>query len=54
MADRMQEGENFISLVWEQIRDKVIEAAVHVYELSPEQAAALRKVFRKRYAIEAI
>lgn len=49
---RLREGEDFISLVWEQIRDDVIETAVRIYELSPEQAVALRKAFRKRYRIE--
>jgi len=51
---RMREGENFIGLVWEQIRDNIIETAVRIYELSPEQAVALRKVFRKNYVIEAV
>jgi hypothetical protein len=51
---RLRAGEDFISLVWEQIRDDVIETAVRIYELSPEQAVALRKVFRKNYVIEAV
>ena len=51
---RMRDGANFVELVWEQIRDKIIEMAVQVYELSSEQAAALRKSFRKRYEIMAV
>jgi hypothetical protein len=51
---RLRDGETFIQLVWEQIRDKVIEAAVRVYELSPEQAKALRRAFGKSYLIEAV
>jgi len=50
----MREGANFVELVWEQIRDKIIEMAVQVYELSSEQAVALRKSFRKRYEIVAV
>jgi hypothetical protein len=51
---RLRDGETFFQLVWEQIRDKVIETAVRVYDLSPEQAVALRKGFRKSYTVEAI
>ena len=51
---RKRDGENFIELVWEQIRDNIIEMAVQVYELSSEQAIALRKTFRKRYQIVAV
>ena len=51
---RLRDGETFIQLVWEQIRDKVIETAVRIYELSPQQAAALKKAFGKSYIIEAI
>ena len=49
--ERMRAGEDFIQIVWEQIRDNVIEKAVRIYELSSEQAVALRKIFRKRYQI---
>jgi hypothetical protein len=49
--ERMRAGEDFIQIVWEQIRDNVIETAVRIYELSFEQAVALRKIFRKRYQI---
>lgn len=49
--ERMRAGEDFIQIVWEQIRDNVIETAVRIYELSSEQAVALRKIFRKRYQI---
>ena len=51
---RMRDGENFIELVWEQLRDRIIEMAVQVYDLSSEQAIALRKTFRKRYQIVAV
>jgi hypothetical protein len=52
--ERLRDGANFIELVWEQMRDSIIEMAVHVYELSSEQAVALRKSFRKRYEIVAV
>jgi len=52
--ERINNGANFIELVWEEIRDKIIEMAVQIYELSSEQAGALRKAFRKRYEVVAI
>lgn len=45
--ERMQEGNNFISLIWSEISKKVIEKSVQVYELTSEQAEALRKAFRR-------
>jgi hypothetical protein len=51
--ERMRDGTNFISLLWSEIASKVVEKAVHVYELSSEQAAALRSAFR-RYQIRAV
>jgi hypothetical protein len=48
--ERMHEGANFISLLWSEISKKVIEKSVQVYELTSEQAEALRKAFR-RYEI---
>jgi len=48
--ERMLEGTNFISLLWSEISKKVIEKSVQVYDLTSEQAEALRKAFR-RYEI---
>jgi hypothetical protein len=47
---RMRDGTDFIALIWSEIAAKVIEKSVHVYGLTPEQGAALRKAFR-RYQI---
>ena len=48
IMERMRDGTNFLSLVWSEIASKVVEMAVHVYELTPEQAVALRAAFLRR------
>jgi len=48
--ERMREGANFVALLWSEISKKIIEKSVQVYELTSEQAEALRKAFR-RYEI---
>jgi len=42
---RMRSGTNFLAVLWSEVALKVVETAVHVYELTPEQAVALRKAF---------
>jgi hypothetical protein len=50
---RRRYGTNLITLMWSEIVDKVVEAAVRVYELTPEQGEALRKAFQRvNYIIE--
>jgi hypothetical protein len=46
--ERLRLGTNFIELVWSEIARKIVEKAIEVYELSAEQAAALRKAFLAR------
>ncbi len=42
---RIKEGEKFLSVIWTEVAEQVVETAVKVYELSPEQATALRQAF---------
>jgi len=43
--ERMEIGQRFWSLVWFSIAEKVVATAGQVYELSPEQQAALKRAF---------
>jgi len=45
--ERMREGTNFVALIWSEIMEKTIQKSVHVYGLTPEQGAALRRAFRR-------
>ena len=52
--ERLAEGTKFLTIVWQSVAAEVIETAVRVYELSPEQATALRSAFgRVPYVVEA-
>ena len=54
-AERMAAGQKFLSFVWRDVATKVVETAIRVYGLSPEQAAALRSAFLTRvvYSVDA-
>ena len=51
----MDTGKKMLSMVWRRTAERIIEEAVRVYRLSPEQAAALRSAFgRVQYTVEAV
>ena len=55
-TERLAAGQKFLSFVWRDVATKVVETAIQVYGLSPEQAAALRSAFLTRilYSVEAV
>lgn len=55
-AVRVRDGQKFLTMVWRRVAERVIEEAVRVYRLSPEQAAALRSAFllRVQYGVEGV
>jgi hypothetical protein len=54
-TERMRLGALFLATTWEEIAVKVVKMAVQVYELTPEQGAALERAFVERiqYSVEA-
>jgi hypothetical protein len=50
---RIREGTNFVALLWSEVAGKVIQMAIQVYELTPEQGDALKRAFR-RYEIRLV
>jgi hypothetical protein len=46
--ERLRLGTNFIEILWSEIARKIVEKAVEVYQLSVEEAAAVRKAFLSR------
>jgi hypothetical protein len=53
-SKNIQYGAGCLGLVWENVAKKIVEEAIRVYNLSEEQATAIRTVFLKRgtYCIE--
>ena len=49
---RMTAGQRFLATMWSEIASRVIEISIGVYQLSPEQAAALRTAFLRRVQFE--
>jgi hypothetical protein len=41
----MDEGKIMLSFVWFEVAKRVVQRAIEIYELTPEQAAAIKKVF---------
>ena len=46
--ERLRLGINFIEGVWSEMARKIVEKAVEVYQLSSEEAGALRVAFLRR------
>ena len=45
MEDDVEQGRILLSFIWYEVARRVVEKAIQVYELTPEQAAAVNKVF---------
>ena len=44
-AARLRDGTVILSFLWFDVARRVVETAIRVYELTPEQAAAVKTVF---------
>jgi hypothetical protein len=55
-AVRIRDGQKFLTAVWRRVAERVVEEAVRVYHLSPEQAVALRSAFvtRVQYGVDGV
>ena len=41
----VEQGRIILSILWYDVARRIIEKAIQVYELTPEQAQAIKKVF---------
>jgi hypothetical protein len=41
----VDQGHILLSFLWLEVAKRVVEKAIQIYELTPEQGAALKKVF---------
>ena len=44
-VDRVEFGQKMLSMMWRDMVEKVVQKAIDVYELDPDQSSALRKAF---------
>ena len=56
MEPDLREGSALLSFMWFEVAKKIVQKAIHIYECTPEQAEALKKVFLRSndYRVEAI
>ena len=52
--ERIRLGINFIEVLWSEVARKIVEKAIEVYSLSPDESAALRKSFLSRSLVRFI
>jgi hypothetical protein len=45
---RVEDGTRFLATLWLEIATRIVELAIETYELTQEQAAALRNAFLRR------
>ena len=45
MDSELREGSALISFMWFEVAKRIVQKAIHIYECTPEQAEALKKVF---------
>lgn len=45
MSERMRAGTHFLEMIWYFTADRIVTTAIQMYNLSTEQATALRRVY---------